>query len=129
VTVVSRGEKLDGVAEQVRQRLNDPVAVAPERSDRRFRHDPDARLIGHRLQAFPRLVMIACASTVPRVSSTLPDSMRSRSRMSLNQPDQAIGVGDGDLQHPLSLLGDRAEQPAAQQASAPRIEVRGVRSS
>ena len=65
-----------------------------------------------------------------------PESQRSASAMHslevenvVDQPHQAVGIGDGDAQQARCLFADLAQQPAESSPSAPRIEVSGVRSS
>ncbi len=107
--------EFDGVADEVRQRLDDAVAVAPERSRGRFRHDADTCLVGDRLEAFPGLVhdRLRVNGAARQFDLAGLDSLQIEDVV--DEPHQTIGIGDGDLQHPLPLFGDRTEQPAAQQ--------------
>ncbi len=108
--------ELDGVPEQVGQCLNDPIAVAPHGSSSRSQDEPYASAVGHRLNSLQclgqeevRLDDAANQFDLPRFDALEIENV-------VDQPDEPVGVGDGDLQHPLPLLGNRADQATAQEA-------------
>ncbi len=73
--------------------------------------------------------MTVFASTGPRASSTLPESIRSRSRMSLISRTRrsVLLTAISSMRCPFSAIGP--SKPLLRRPSAPRMDVNGVRSS
>ena len=106
VTVPPSERELDGVAEQVGERLHDAVGIGPHA--RRLGLDLPRRTPAARPSAastsMDRVAERRDCRSAAAGATTLPESMPLDVEDVVDQPDQPVGVVDRDVDHPLAAV-------------------------
>ena len=111
-----RRRELDGIRDQIDDHLQDAVGIDQQLRGRGLHGDPDAGAIGHRLHRLGGL--LEQLGDLHRLAAQLHAARLHLLQIEdvVDQPAEAVGVGERDVEHALPLRRGIAQQARAEEA-------------